>query len=632
MLSRDQVASAASSSSSRSARARTPSVLLREFDLADEDEELHGAMERMRARGQVQLRSDDADRDFDDPADELEFVDPEAYESEDPSSENEEDEVDAVEEPKQPPKKRRKRKAKAPSERHDEATDAAKRAREEKGFVNVNHSAEFDRARGAADKPVEEEGHRLKNARSASTPFEFLQIFFTNILTNSMLQETNAYLNTHPACRKDKTLTEITISDLYGFFAVYFAFCLVNYRHIRDAWTMDPEHLLGNDFIASVMSRDRFETIYRCIGSSSKDITSQFNVAAKMEWHLGSSVCFDDQLERYLGNGAIKYIPTKACRMGIASWQVVDSKTYCWHAVWEDDFSDSKKRGEPVGEQLVRALTATLSRNRRFFIVIDAGPMGSFDTAEHLLKHHHHFIISCAANRPSWLFAQHLHHFDIPINSVATVHNNSMIAITYQSKKARKAATKEKKGKKVNFLTNVANLLNQNITAEHTGNDRTHSHQTKKPKLIILYNQYHGYCDQLKSIITQFDHEHRCSRRERHKFFAIMRLIIHNTYLLMTSNTSDTQYTRHRFLNDLVKQLKTAAKPPAPTPLAPKPDLSKHILRSHGRAERGACVVCGKRVVMVCAGCDPAPYLCSGAGTNCILLHHQHFFLNFKTL
>ena len=77
----------------------------------------------------------------------------------------------------------------------------------------------------------------------------------------------------------------------------------------------------------------------------------------------------DDQLERYLGNGAIKYIPTKACKMGIASWQVVDSKTYCWHTVWEDEYGSSGKRDESVGARLVEELQKSLPK-RKFLIVI----------------------------------------------------------------------------------------------------------------------------------------------------------------------------------------------------------------------------------------------------------------------
>lgn len=596
------------SSSSSLKRPRKQPTHLEEFVVGDNDEEFHELFEELHREGQVQPQDQDRDKDLDDPFEEL-SPPPARPLADEEIEEEEQADIEIVEQP---------------AKRSNKKTDEEKRA--EAVTVLEGLGFNFEQTLDEADDVLSEHydveprvGQARHLPRGLNSALDYFRLFFTDVMSRHLVECANEYLRSHPNSKFDETLRTVSKDDVDNFLALYFALCLVNYSRIRDAWSEDSSGLFGNKFFSETMSRNRFQTLYRCLGSDIGVLLEEFNNRSHHYWKLGTNLCFDDQLERYLGYGSIKYIPTKACKMGIACWQIVDSSLYCYHVVWEEDVAQSLPRGVLLGDQLARLLSSQLEDKHEVYI--DAGPLGSWETAMELRRRGHHFIISCATNRPSWIFGSFLHKEQIGVRDVAAISNGQVMAICYQSPKSKKGVSSDesnRKGKKVNLLTSIPGLWKGSETTHVDPTHRNVVERVRKPAAIVRYNEHHGYCDQMKSAIRVFDHEHRCSRRERHKFFSLLRLILNNAYVLLQSQLNRVGFDRHDFLVELVRQLRHITPPPPRTPPTPF-----HPLVSLGRNDRGYCVVCHARTTFSCQRCSPRVYLCGSLSTDCTYQHHK---------
>lgn len=191
----------------------------------------------------------------------------------------------------------------------------------------------------------------------------------------------------------------MTATDFWNFFALHFALCVVNYAHVSDAWQLDVDHLFGNTFFRNKMSRNWFFTLHRCLQADISQVTSWFNQSAAKYWIPSTRVCVDDQLDKFFGHDQVTYIPKKMARTGIPSWEIVDQHFYCYHLLWHSTIPKQPK--DEFATRLRRKLLNELPQNSEVYI--DAGILGSFETALELGERGHNFLISCAANRPHWL-------------------------------------------------------------------------------------------------------------------------------------------------------------------------------------------------------------------------------------
>jgi hypothetical protein len=60
-------------------------------------------------------------------------------------------------------------------------------------------------------------------------------------------------------------------------------------------------------------------------------------------------------------------------------------------------------KSERLSEKMIDIIEDRLDRT--ITVAIDAGPCGSWEVAQKLHKEGHKFVISCATNRPSWLWS-----------------------------------------------------------------------------------------------------------------------------------------------------------------------------------------------------------------------------------
>ena len=448
--------------------------------------------------------------------------------------------------------------------------------------------------------------------RNVHTPLDIVQQYLDPQFVGHLVDQTEQYMAAHPEhILISQPRPRFTADDFWNFFSLYFSLTIVNYQQIADAWVReaDPsDNLLGNDFYRNTMSRDWFFTIHRCLQASIPDVTNWFNTTSARIWCLGTRICFDDQLDKFLGyGGGAKHVPKKQARNGVASWEITDSKHFCGYILWESMFPDTDATALNVMQMLLSRLD---HKKQQHIIYIDAGLLGGYSTANQIVQAKHRFLMSCTANRSSWIFKDFLHRENIAVCDTAVIgrpskdgHNDGMVAITYQSQLSKQS---KRKGKLVNFLTNLPGMWrpecgcsNRDVSAKRTS--------FKKIRGIFEYNRHHGYVDTRKSQLSRIDHEHRSSRAWKHKLFAIFRSILLNSSIIWRARApvSQDKRTLRAFMLNLVHSCrKRKDLPQLQDPV--KPEF--HTLTSTKRATSRCCYPnCGLHTSWVCYHCAPLP-------------------------
>jgi hypothetical protein len=297
-------------------------------------------------------------------------------------------------------------------------------------------------------------------------------------------------------------------------------------------------------------------------------------------------------------------MPKKQAKQGIASWRIVDSALYCYHLIWEADLPSSEF---PISERILEALLTALPRERTFDLYIDAGTLGGWEITRRLLRDGHHFIICHAANRPAWLFSGTLHNKDHKPAEGKTVmvSNGKVMAVTWN------APQKNKPSKLVNFTTNMPGLLGASAVRH------------KAPVLADVYNKQKCYVDLLKSSFNKFALQHRTTRLWKHKFIAILFLMVHNGYVIWRALQADSsKATKADFIYNLMLGLASPDERRASRLLTPPSDALSALLHVRTRCpKRGTCYVCKTaRVHTYCMQCPAKPALCTEH--DCFLVYH----------
>ncbi len=475
----------------------------------------------------------------------------------------------------------------------------------------------------------ERAGKSQKIPRNCSSPMDFAKLFFTDKLISHVIDKTNTYMQLNPEhvyVPKDPNPPKFEVEDFWNFISLYFAFALINFSIFSDAWKNDPFDLLGNDFFRNTMSRDWFFTIHRCLQADITDVTRWFNEFSNEHWRAGSRLCIDDQLDKFFGYGTgVKYIPTKMARTGVLSWEIVDERLFCKQLFWDN----SLPKGPQLGRALLDILLPTLHEHHEIYI--DAGLLGSYETALSLMNRGHKFLISCAANRPTWLFSSYMHGKSIPVGDCYVIGRPGMVALTYQSAKSGRMGG-GKKGKMVNFLTNIPKMWRHETSVTnhiYIDNDGTPHHTpVQKVRAIFRYNRNKGFVDSLKSSLKTYDHEHRSSRLWKHQLFAIFRTALHNACILWQDHaSSQINRTHHRFLQEFVTAIRTPRRLLSALSADParKITLREHKLIPSTHQHR--CRQCSERTHSVCSQCQDRDGtfvpLCMSLKRHCYVIFHD---------
>ena len=225
-------------------------------------------------------------------------------------------------------------------------------------------------------------------------------------------------------------------------------------------------------------------------------------------------------------------------------------------------------------------------------IYVDAGLLGGWATVQALLTHKHHFIICHTANRPSWLFANELHHLNVAEGWVFSG-NGAINAIMW-------AAPQVTGYKLINFTTNIPGLCDPDPVDQ------------EKPAVANVYNQHKYYVDLLVVRFAHYELPHCTHYIWRHKLMVIIFLAMHNVSLIwhtaVRTNEECAKRLKKTFIGELVRRL---ARPNLSLYAHPLPNILNAV--AHERGYRKPCRWCKQchahQHMMWCLTCANQPHL-----------------------
>uniref|UniRef100_A0A914DHD3 PiggyBac transposable element-derived protein domain-containing protein n=1 Tax=Acrobeloides nanus TaxID=290746 RepID=A0A914DHD3_9BILA len=97
----------------------------------------------------------------------------------------------------------------------------------------------------------------------AETPFDYFQLFFDEILMQLIADETNRYQSQNPIGERQhmSSWKDVTLDEIYVFFAITMLTGLIEKNRIEDYWSTDP--LKDTPIFREYFARDRYKDILR---------------------------------------------------------------------------------------------------------------------------------------------------------------------------------------------------------------------------------------------------------------------------------------------------------------------------------------------------------------------------------
>ena len=191
-------------------------------------------------------------------------------------------------------------------------------------------------------------GVRVGNLTATSREVDFFNVFWTNSLVDTIVEESNRFFYFMQAGKvmheksRDRQWTNVTSCDMRLFLALSILMGIVRKRSYEAYWTTDP--LLSTPIFSKVMSRNRFALILRSlhfcdnlkgylesVTSKIKKIESVYECLRKSfreSFYPYQNVVIDESLVLWRGNLSFRqYIPSKRHRFGIKLFVMCDCKT-----------------------------------------------------------------------------------------------------------------------------------------------------------------------------------------------------------------------------------------------------------------------------------------------------------------
>lgn len=224
----------------------------------------------------------------------------------------------------------------------------------------------------------------VHNLPVGSTPLDYLKLFLTDDVLDSVRRNTNKYAEFCARKRGsiDREWRPIeTIRELWTYFTVLLVMSINHVPRISDYWSEDPS--LGNERIKRLMTRNRFVKIKHYFHVSDRDSEKSkehedFSYTQKLEpfmsdlkkkftnhFEPSQRLSVDEALIKFKGRlGIVQYMPLKPDKRGIKVWMLCTSQLgYTLNFdVYSGRNSKVKRSGKGLGYDVVLHLTECLNK------------------------------------------------------------------------------------------------------------------------------------------------------------------------------------------------------------------------------------------------------------------------------
>lgn len=190
------------------------------------------------------------------------------------------------------------------------------------------------------EKPIVKPNTLTTNSQSISSFLEAFDLFISSDIKQIIIEYSN---QRGKHLLKDNWI-DINLCELNAFIGIHIVMGAVhdNKNRVSDLWSRDDFHI---PFYASVMTRNRFLQILRCIRfddmmtrqerakndrlAAFREVSDLFQQNCVKNFNTGFEVTTDERIISFNGRCKFKvYMPNKPDSYGIKCWMMVDSQNH----------------------------------------------------------------------------------------------------------------------------------------------------------------------------------------------------------------------------------------------------------------------------------------------------------------
>lgn len=271
----------------------------------------------------------------------------------------------------------------------------------------------------------------------------------------------------------------------------------------------DSRGIFGCEWLIDRFTRTKWHDFNNRIHFKPRQVMKLLRNNFQNSWNLHQQVVVDETIIPFTGQWKyIQHVRNKPHNTGLKFYCLADNARYLWD-FWLYTGEESERRHKP--DEIVMDFVANVERlqNRSTHIMITDSYYGSLKLIEWLHAAKWGALISCKADRPSFLFSSCFHK-NIKKKDVVGADNKKFSAITYFDKA------------KVNIITNlfdgfplVRNRHNQLI-----------------PRAIQEYRSLLGSVDQFDRWLHQYLPQHRNIKWTQALLCGLLKMTINNTLII----------------------------------------------------------------------------------------------------
>lgn len=352
---------------------------------------------------------------------------------------------------------------------------------------------------------TEYEGNSTINVPlNAETPSDYYKLFVTEEIINKMVQETNnyaqKYINSSLQSLKPKSRfkswTPTNSEEMKRFLGVLMIMGLVKVPHINDYWS--KKSIYKNEYIISIMKRDRFLLLLKCWHFSNSEGTGKLKKVQDVYMMLldrfqtilrpGKIVVIDESMVPWRGRLQFRqYIKNKSHRYGVKLYKLCTPEGYTFNLTI---YTGKGENGREMnhGQKTVMRLIKDLTNEGR--VIIADNFYNSIDLAEELLQNKTFLCGTLLPNRRG-----------LPKRVISTKLKKGEIIGSMNRKGVRVIKWVDKRP-----VYMISTCRRHDVTIKDTGKRRKVSgEEIKKPECVLTYNDSKkgiDFSDQMSSYYT----------------------------------------------------------------------------------------------------------------------------------
>lgn len=393
-------------------------------------------------------------------------------------------------------------------------------------------------------------------ARMCKNVFDPVQIF-NLFITDEILSKIVNWTNVEMVSKRQKvgkitaTHRDVTVLEIRAFIGLLTLTAVMKHNHLSTDELFDPT--FSSTRYVSVMSKERFKFIVRCLRMDNKTLRSTLRpndafVPARNVWELfikqcqinyipGSEVTIDEQLLGFRGRCPFRiYIPNKPDKYGIKFLMMCDATSK--YMIDADPYigRSTNTGGVPLGEFYIKKLSQTIHGSNRN-ITCDSW-FTSIPLAKSLLQQPYNLTLvgSIRSNKreiPEQLMNSRLR----PVGSSMFCFDGPLTLVSYKPKRTK--------------MVYLLSSCDRNAVI----ND-----PRGKPDMFLFYNQTKGGVDSFGQMCSSMSCSRKTNRWPMAVFYGILNMAFVNSAIIYSHNmikNNKKPLNRRKFMKQLSTDLIT---------------------------------------------------------------------------